>query len=98
MQATLSEEVRTTKKRKIEKLKKATDKDIFTGDISEPVSGTTVVKSLYLTPIKGAKLNVARFTLNDKARTELIKRLEDEYDDDIITEIDVEEASANFEL
>ena len=95
-QATLSEEIRTTKKRKIEKLKKATDKDIFTGDISEPVSGTTVVKSLYLTPIKGAK--VAQFTLNGKARTELIKRLEDEYDDDIITEVDIEEASAKLEL
>lgn len=95
-QSTLTEEVRTTKKRKIEKLKKATDKDVFTGDISEPVSGTTVVKSFYLTPVKGAK--VARFTLNNKARSELIKRLEDEYDDDIITAVDIEEAAAKLEL
>ena len=94
-QSSLSEEVRTTKKRKIEKLKKATDDDIFTGDISS-TSGTTVVNSLYLTPVKGAKL--AQFTLNGKARDDLIKRLEDEYDEDKITPVDIEEAAAKLEL
>ena len=94
-QASLSEEVRSTKKRKIEKLKKATDDDIFTGDISS-TSGTTVVNSLYLTPVKGAKL--AQFTLNGKARGDLIKRLEDEYDEDVITSVDIEEAAAKLEL
>jgi hypothetical protein len=94
-QSSLSEEVRSTKKRKIEKLKKATDDDIFTGDISS-TSGTTIVKSLYLTPVKGAKL--AQFTLNGKARGDLIKKLEDEYDDDVITHVDIEEAAAKLEL
>ena len=94
-QASLSEEVRSTKKRKIEKLKKATDDDIFTGDISS-TSGTTVVNSLYLTPVKGSKLS--QFTLNGKARGDLIKRLEDEYDEEVITSVDIEEAAAKLEL
>ena len=94
-QASLSEEVRTTKKRKIEKLKKATDNDIFTGDISNK-GGAQKVKSLFLTPVKGAKL--AQFKLNTSARDELIKKLEDEYDDDVITQRDIEEAAAKLEL
>ena len=87
-QKSLSEEIATTKKLKIEMLKSATDATTFI------VENKKSCDNVFVTPCKASTRKV---TMTQSLRDQIVKKLETEFTESTYTEDDIAEATAKFE-